>query len=201
MFKDIIRYSDMDIAEGEAVFVCGESGSGKSTLLKLLNGAASADSGEILYAGKSVDEYDPVMLRREVLLCGQSVYLFDGSVEDNFTEYYKYRDLPPVSRDEAHTYLKICAADFPLDAPCSTMSGGERQRVFTSICLSFRPKVLLLDEPTSALDDTTANMMMANIKVFCKENNMTLIVVSHNQALSESFADCTITLTGGGSCE
>ncbi|MDR0306860.1 MAG: energy-coupling factor ABC transporter ATP-binding protein [Chitinispirillales bacterium] len=196
-FKDIIHYPDMEIPQGAATFICGESGSGKSTLLKLLNGIVSAETGEVLYSGRHIEDYDPVTLRRDVLLCGQSTFLFDKSVQENFIEYYKYRDLHPINQDKINTYLKICAANFRLDALCVTMSGGERQRVFTAICLSLRPKVFLLDEPTSALDDMTANTMMSNIKAFCNENNITLIVVSHNRALAQAYADNTIMLAGG----
>jgi len=196
-FKDIIHYPDIEIAEGYVTFICGESGCGKSTLLKLLNGVISADRGEILYANKPIEKYDPIALRREVVLCGQSPFLFDGNIQENFEEYYKYRDLPKIIPEEAHKYLKICAADFPLDAPCTTMSGGEKQRVFTAICLSLHPNVLLLDEPTSALDDVTSNLMITNIKAFCRDRKISLIVVSHNKVLAESHADYTILLTGG----
>jgi putative ABC transport system ATP-binding protein len=77
------------------------------------------------------------------------------------------------------------------------MSGGERQRISISICLSLRPKVLLLDEPTSALDDMTSNAVMSNLKTFCHENNITLIIISHNKALAQTYADNIITLEGG----
>jgi len=132
-----------------------------------------------------------------VLLCGQSAYLFDGSVQQNFAEYYNYRDLPPIDPDKANAYLNICSARVGPDALCATMSGGERQRVFIAICLSFLPKVIMLDEPTSALDDETANAMMSNIKAFCKEHGATLITVSHNKKLSAMYADYTIMLERG----
>jgi putative ABC transport system ATP-binding protein len=196
-FKDILHYPHLEIAEGVVTFVCGESGCGKSTLLKLLGGTVSADGGEVLYRGKSVESYNPVELRREVLLCGQAAYLFAGSVRDNFAEYYRYRDLPCLADNEINLFLEICAARFPLDAPCATMSGGECQRVFTAICLSFRPAVLLLDEPTSALDDETAAAVMAGICGYCQENGITLVVVSHNRALAERFAGRVIVLEGG----
>jgi putative ABC transport system ATP-binding protein len=197
VYKNLIYYPNIEIAENSTTFICGESGSGKSTLLKLLNGVVSADSGEILYAGNPIEEYDPVIFRREVLLCGQSAYLFDGNIRDNFSDYYKYRELSALSTVEIMQYLKICAAEFSLDTNCAKMSGGERQRIFTAICLSMRPKVLLLDEPTSALDDETSNMVMKNIKNFCNKNTITLIVVSHNKALSEIYADSTVLLEGG----
>lgn len=197
-FKNIIHYPDIQISENSITFICGESGCGKSTLLKLLNGVISADEGEILYVGKSITLYDPIMLRREVLLCGQSAFLFDGSIEENFARYYQYRDLSYENEEEAKNYLKICAAEFPLDFSCTTMSGGEKQRVFTAICLSFQPRVLLLDEPTSALDDATADMMMENIKYYCKKEEITLIVVSHNKELARKYADDVIIIGGDG---
>jgi putative ABC transport system ATP-binding protein len=196
-FKDILRYPELEIAEGVVTFVCGESGCGKSTLLKLLNGTASADAGAVFYQGKPVEGYDPVELRREVLLCGQAAYLFAGNIKENFAEYYRYRGLPCPDDGEINLFLELCAARFPLDAPCATMSGGECQRVFAAVCLSFRPRVLLLDEPTSALDDETAAAAMAGIGGYCQENGITLVVVSHNKALAERFAERVILLEGG----
>jgi len=196
-FKNIINYPALEITEGRVTFICGESGCGKSTLLKLLNGTASADSGEILYAGKPLEEYEPVLLRREILLCGQSSFLFDGNIAENFAQYYKYRELPPPEPEKYHEHLKICSAEFSEDADCTTMSGGERHRAFLAICLSLKPKVLLIDEPTAALDDATASAVLGNIKAFCAENNITLIVVSHSRALAEAYADDVIILGGG----
>ncbi|MCL1904100.1 MAG: ABC transporter ATP-binding protein [Oscillospiraceae bacterium] len=193
-FKNIIDYPDMEIRSNEVTFICGESGSGKSTLLKLLNGMNSPSAGEVLYLGKNINDYNPITLRREVLLCGQSPFLFDGSIRDNFDEFYKYRELSPINASDILKYLKICAADFETTAGCGTMSGGERQRVFIAICLSFCPKVLLIDEPTSALDDLTANTLMSNVKEFCKNNGITPIVVSHNKTLADVYGDSIITL-------
>ncbi|MDR0766893.1 MAG: energy-coupling factor ABC transporter ATP-binding protein [Methanosarcinales archaeon] len=199
-FKDIIRYPDIQIQQNRITFICGESGYGKSTLLKLLSGAVSPDAGEVFYNDKPNADYDPILLRREVLLCGQSAFLFDSSIRKNFEQYYSYRDLPAISPEQMQMYLKICAIDISLDTPCTTMSGGERHRVFIAICLSLRPKVLLLDEPTSALDDMTANTVLTNIRLFCREHKITLIIVSHNTALVQSYADDTITLSNN-TCE
>lgn len=197
-YKDIIKYPDIDIFQNQTTFLCGESGCGKSTLLKLLNGVVSAGSGTITYKGKPVEEYDPTKLRREVLLVGQSVYLFDGTIRENFQEYYAYRDLSLISDEKIREYLKLCAADFPLTEPCKNMSGGERQRIYIAICMSLMPKVLMMDEPTSALDEKNSWIVMENIKEFCTRNGITLIVVSHNTRLAEAFADRTITFCGGG---
>ena len=74
------------------------------------------------------------------------------------------------------------------------MSGGERQRVYIAIFLSFMPDVLMLDEPTSALDNTSSDIMMSNIKNFTKDNEMTTVVVSHYLPLAEKYGDNIIAL-------
>lgn len=193
-FRNIIKYPDIDIKRGRTVFICGESGCGKSTLLRLLNGTLSADSGEIKYNGETIDSLDTVTLRKEVLLVSQTVFLFDETIKSNFIKFYQYRDLLPPPDEQIKKYLNLCCTQLQLDERCDTMSGGERQRVFIAICLSFLPKVLMLDEPTSALDEKTGRNLLHNIKQFCKENEITLIVVSHDKSLVDAFADEKIML-------
>lgn len=196
VFKDLIHYPDLEIAAGRVTTIVGESGAGKTTLLKLLNGVVSPSSGALTYDGTRIEDYDPVALRREVLLCGQSPYLFEGAVRDNFAQFYRYRELVAPDEEQIQATLRLCVADFALDDDCLTMSGGEQQRVFIAICLSFLPRVLLLDEPTSALDDATARTLMTGLKAFCLERNITLVMVSHNSALVSEFADHNIVLAG-----
>jgi putative ABC transport system ATP-binding protein len=193
-FKSIIEYPEISIPSGKAIFLQGPSGVGKSTLLRLFNATLSPDSGSILYNGNDLEELDTILLRQEVLLVGQAVYLFKGTIEDNFKEYYSYRNKDIISQKEMKSYLELCCADFSLDTNCETMSGGERQRVYIAICLSLMPKVLMLDEPTSALDQVTARTLFSNVKQFCLDKGITLLVVSHDASLTEQYADEVISL-------
>ena len=194
-YKNILHYPDIAISQGITTFISGESGAGKSTLLKLLNGILSPTSGTIFYQGKSIDEYDQIALRREILLVGQSSFLFNSTIKENFREYYAYRELATISDEQMNYFLKMCAIDFSLDTACGTMSGGEQQRVFTAINLSFPSNVLMLDEPLSALDEKNANTLMENIKNHCKEHEKTLIVISHDKTIVEKFADEVINIS------
>lgn len=195
-YKNIIHYPYIEIESEQVTFICGDSGCGKSTLLKLLNGVVSPQMGEIMYNGKNIKDLDTVELRKNLLLVSQSIHLFDKTIAHNFIEFYSYRDLPAPTDEEIKSYLSICCADFPLDMHCTSMSGGERQRVYIAIYLSFMPKVLMLDEPTSALDTQNSITMMQNIISYCKEKSITMIAVSHDKSLSKQFADKVITLEG-----
>lgn len=196
-FMDKITYPDLTIQKKSTVFIRGESGSGKSTLLKLFSGLENPSSGTIYYNDIDIKSLDTIKLRQEVLMSPQSFYLFDGTIKDNFQEYYSYRELPVIDDEKIKEYLDICMLDEKLDKDTLTMSGGERQRVFTSICLSLLPEVIMLDEPTSALDEVNAHQMLMNIRDFTEKHDMTLIVVSHDKKLSHDFADQIIDLSGG----
>ena len=197
VFQSIIRYPEIRISRGKTTFIHGPSGCGKSTLLKLINGTVSPGQGQIFYDGEDIEKIDTIRLRREILLVGQSVFLFTGTIEENFIKYYGYRDLDPPGKEAIQKFLSICSADFPLETRCETMSGGERQRVYIAIFLSFMPKVLIMDEPTSALDSLSAETMMNNIKRFSTENDITAIVVSHSLSLAEKYGDQMIVLERG----
>lgn len=193
-FDEFIDYKDIKIEKNKSNFIVGKSGTGKSTLLKLFNGTLSSSSGSIFYSGKDISEVDTIILRQEILLISQTVFLFDMSVKENFKEYYSYRDLPLPSEEEMRFFLDLCSVPVSLESSCTTMSGGERQRVYTAIFLSFKPKVLMLDEPTSALDKQTGITVIKNILDFCRENEITVVAVSHDGNLTEKFAENIITI-------
>lgn len=192
--KFIKEYDDFTINKNEIVFVVGKSGSGKSTLLKLINNTLQMKSGSIFYKDTNILNIKPVELRRNIMMTSQENFLFDMTIKENFHEFYKLRDLENLTDDEIVKFLKIADFDVDVNLDVEKLSGGEKQRVFLAIALSMRPAVLLLDEPTSALDSSTAFNMMKNIVDYCKNNDITLVVVSHARNLVDEFADKTIDL-------
>ena len=189
IFNDSIHFPNLEIPKNKVTFISGKSGSGKTTLFKLFNGTLTQSSGDIYYNNQNILDLDTITLRKEVLLISQDVFLFDGNIKDNFIEFYKYRGESLLEDGEIKYFLDICSLDFPLDKNCEEMSGGERQRLYIAIFLSFKPKVILLDEPTSALDEENSHIVIGNIISFSKENGITLLVISHDNELANDFAD------------
>lgn len=193
-FQDIIQYPDLRIPSDRVNFLVGRSGSGKSTLLRLFNGTLSPGSGSIFYRGTDLEDLNTIALRREVSLISQTVYLFDCSIRENFRQFYEYREEEMPSEATMRKFLDICCIATSLDKDCVTMSGGERQRVYMAVHLSFLPKVLMLDEPTSALDEENSRSVLKNMLEFCREQNISVVIVSHDHNLTDMYGENIINL-------
>lgn len=196
-FNNIIKYPDLMIKEGRTTFVKGPSGSGKTTLLKLFNAINDISKGEIFYKGVSIKNLDTINLRRQVLLIGQEVFLFQESIKSNFDQFYEYLEKGPTSEKRMQEYLKLTMANFGLEKECINLSGGERARVYLAIFMSLEPEIIMIDEPTAALDKKTASHVLNNVKKYCEINKKTLIVVSHDEDIINKYADEIIDLKEG----
>ncbi len=196
-FKDFIFYEDIHIVKGKINFIIGRSGCGKSTLLKLFNRTENFSYGEILYKEKSITEFDSIELRKEIKLISQSTFLFSGTIKENFNQFYSYCEYSSLTEEEMIYFLKLTEAHFELDMLCDNLSGGEKQRVYIAICLSMKAEIIMLDEPTSALDYNLSIRVLSNIVSYIKENNLTLVVITHDNKLTEMFAENIVDLNGG----
>ncbi len=196
-FKDVLYYTDLHIESGSTTFITGKSGSGKSTLLKLLNKTANPSAGEMFYKGTPLSECESISLRKQVTLISQTLFLFPGTLRENFIQFYQYCEKPQPSENTMRDYLSLAEASFDLDVSCDTLSGGERQRVYLAICLSFNAETIMLDEPTSALDEDTAHKIMSNLVAYAKDAGKTLIIISHDHGLVERYADVALDISRG----
>lgn len=193
-FLDILEYPDLSIEPSLFNFLTGKSGVGKSAFLRMLNRSNPTPSNSLFIEGIDITHIDPIQLRKDYLLCGQNVFLFNGTIEDNFNEFYELRKLPLISQDKMRSFLSLVMSTFDIDAKVDSMSGGERQRIYLAIFVSMATKVLLLDEPTSALDKATGHQVIQNIKTYTQANSIGCIIISHDEALATEFADAFIHL-------
>ncbi|MFB0918554.1 MAG: ABC transporter ATP-binding protein [Clostridiaceae bacterium] len=196
-FKDIIEYPEIKIKENTYTFITGESGAGKSTYLRLLNKTLLPSAGTINYRGQDIKDLPPLEYRRKVVLIPQEVFLIEGTIKENFDFYYDSIERARLNEVEIQQILRVCIADFPLTSQCGLLSGGERQRVFLAIFMSLYPDVLLLDEPTAALDEANSLKLLTNINEFGRSHNISIIVICHNDELTNQFAEEIIEIKRG----
>ena len=186
-----------EIAKGEFVVIVGPSGAGKTTVLNILGGMDKATSGKVLVDGRDIAQYSSRQLthyRREDI----------GFV-------FQFYNLVPnlTALENVELALQICK--HPLDAKTvleevglqnrlgnfpAQLSGGEQQRVSIARALAKNPKLLLCDEPTGALDYQTGKAILKLLQDMCREKGMTVIVITHNSALTP-MADRVIKIKNG----
>jgi len=188
-YKDILHIKAVDIEEKKVTTLFGESGSGKTTLMKLLNQLISYDEGEIIYNNKPIEAYDPIELRRDVVMLAQTPAMFEGNVRDNLLIGLKFAEKEIAADDELLNALEIVQLQKGLNEGVDSLSGGEKQRLsFARVILMDAP-VYLLDEPTSALDEDTEMTVMEQFCRHARQKGKTIIMVTHSRTVAETFSD------------
>ncbi len=188
-YKDILNVKNLKIKRHTVTSIVGQSGSGKTTLLRLLNKLISCDSGEIFYNNEPLSTIDSVELRRDIVMLPQSPAIFNGSIKDNLLIGLKFSEKSPISDDKLYDILKIVKLQKELGQDAEKLSGGEKQRIALGRVMLMKPEVLLLDEPSSALDEETEHMIIEALVNYTKENNKTLIMVTHSKKVASRFSD------------
>lgn len=196
-YKDILDIHELDIPEQRVTCIVGESGSGKTTLLRLLNHLISCDEGEIRFRNTLMSEWDPIELRRKVIMLSQSPAIFEGTVRDNLLIGFKFSEKPPVEDSQLRDALEIVRLPKDLSQESNSLSGGEKQRLAMARVLLLKPQVFLLDEPSSALDEETAQFVMEQLTNYVKHQKKTMIMVTHSKAVVQSFAEHIVELKSG----
>ena len=186
-----------EISKGEFVVVVGPSGAGKTTVLNILGGMDTATEGNVYVDGSNIAEYNSHQL---------TAYR-----RDDIGFVFQFYNLVPnlTALENVELAMQICKN--PLDAKkvlCEVgledrmgnfpaqLSGGEQQRVSIARALAKNPKLLLCDEPTGALDYQTGKAILKLLQDMCSEKGMTVIVITHNSALTP-MADRVIHIKNG----
>lgn len=186
-----------EIKKGEFVIIVGPSGAGKSTVLNILGGMDTSDKGEITVDGKRVDAFN----RKDLILYRRNdigfVFQFYNLMQ-NLTALENVELASQISEramDASEVLRKVGLYERKDNFP-SQLSGGEQQRVSIARALAKRPKLLLCDEPTGALDYVTGKEILKLLQDTCRKENMTVIVITHNTAITP-MADRIIKIKNG----
>lgn len=187
---EALRGVDLNVEKGEMLAIMGRSGSGKSTLLTLLGGVDMPTSGQVILEGIDLstmtDEQRTLIRRRRIGFIFQQFNLLPiFSAEENAALPL---ELDGVPRDEARKraveMLDLVGLANRRDHIPGKMSGGEQQRVAIARALAIQPTFLLADEPTGSLDSSNSERVMTLLRSLVDEHQQTMIVVTHDPAVS-----------------
>lgn len=185
------------IEKGEFVIIVGPSGAGKTTVLNILGGMDTATSGKVMVDGQDVALYNGRNLTRyrrdDIGFVFQFYNLVQNLTARENVELAAQICREPLDADKVlkEVGLEQRAGNFP-----AQLSGGEQQRVSIARALAKNPKLLLCDEPTGALDYQTGKQILKLLQDTCREKNMTVIVITHNTAITP-MADHVIEIKNG----
>lgn len=208
---EVLKGIDLEVKKGEVVGIIGPSGGGKSTLLRCATTLEQITSGKIVIAGETLvstshsgltqytDKKTLKEIRGKFGLVFQNFNLFPHfSVRRNITESLIH--VHKKSREEADEICnellkKLGMADKANAYPCN-LSGGQQQRVSIARALAVNPEILFFDEPTSALDPELTSGILKVIRELAEEN-MTMVIVTHEMAFARDVADKLVFMDGG----
>ncbi|MGE8203198.1 phosphate ABC transporter ATP-binding protein [Heyndrickxia sp. NPDC080065] len=183
------------VAKGEIVTIIGPSGSGKSTILSLCNLLITPDEGEVRIHGKEVLEWDIQELRRQVGIAFQSGTMIKGTALHNLTLPAR---LQGRTLEDPKKYMDYVGLEEELlSREAKELSGGQRQRLSLARTLVNNPSVLLLDEVTSALDSISAHEVEELILRINREQDTTILWVTHDLSQAERVGDQTWLIMDG----
>lgn len=189
--------ASFEVEKGEICVIVGESGAGKTTLLNILGGMDSLTSGSVTVDGVDISKFNKRQLTDYRRYDIGFVFQFYNLIP-NLTAIENVEIAAQLSKDSLDAAavleqvgLKDRTGNFP-----AQLSGGEQQRVAIARALAKRPKLLLCDEPTGALDYKTGKSILKLLQDTSRANNMTVIIITHNHALT-AMADRVISVKSG----
>ncbi|MBC7110342.1 MAG: ABC transporter ATP-binding protein [Archaeoglobi archaeon] len=192
----------MGVSEGEFLAIMGPSGSGKSTLLNLIGCLDRPTKGKVIINGTEISDLSDrelTRLRRDVIgfIFQQYNLIPTLTALENIELPMIFRGVEKEERKKrAMELLATMGLERLAYRKPNEMSGGQQQRVAIARALANRPKILLGDEPTGNLDSKTEREIMELLRRLNDEERLTVILVTHNQSLSE-YADRVVKIRDG----
>jgi osmoprotectant transport system ATP-binding protein len=198
--REVLRPTDLTVAEGRTLALIGPSGCGKSTLLRLMIGLALPDRGEVLFRGERLAPESLVATRRRMGYVLQDGGLFPHlTAAGNAALLARHVGWPDarVRARLAELAAMVHLADDALARYPAELSGGQRQRVSLVRALMLEPEVLLLDEPLGALDPMIRAELQDELRAVFRRLGTTVVLVTHDMAEAAFFGDRIALLRDG----
>lgn len=181
----------LNIEEGSSVAILGKSGSGKSTLMHAISGLDKPQKGRVLIDGEDILRLRPRATDRfraqKMGFIFQSFFVEGGeSCYDNVSLALETAGVARIGRKK-RIIEALEAVDLgdKIKSRAKDLSGGQKQRLAIARAIVGRPQILFADEPTGNLDSATSKVIEDLLFNYCKENNATLIIVTHDEDLAQ----------------
>ena len=193
---------NLQIQDGEFVYIIGPTGSGKSTLIKLLDGEEIPTSGNVVVNKVNVGKLKNskvYLYRRRIGVVFQDYRLLPNkTVFENVAYALEVLDLPKDKiRKRTRDVLKLVELSDKANAFPHQLSGGQQQRVAIARAISKRPAILIADEPTGNLDPKMTDEIVDMLERINEEEHTTILVVTHNPVMVKEHPKRTITIESG----
>jgi D-methionine transport system ATP-binding protein len=193
---------NLEIPEGSIFGIIGYSGAGKSTLIRLINLLERPNEGQVIINQKDFTALDARSLRQERANIGMIFQHFNllqtKTVAANIEMPLKLLGVSKAEREKRlNELLEFIDLKHKKDAFPDELSGGQKQRVGIARALANHPKILLCDEATSALDPQTTKSVLALLKKINKEQNITIVMVTHEMDVIETVCDYVAVMEQG----
>jgi len=190
---------NLNIADGEFVYIVGQSGGGKTTLIRLLNSEIVPDKGTILVDGINVGKLPNRKVpkyRRTIGVVFQEFDLLERkTVFENVAYALEVIDMKKEPlRQRVRECLRIVGLTDKANSLPHQLSGGQRQRVAIARAFAGKPKIIIADEPTGNLDYETAEEMLKSLERLNTEEGTTVLMVTHQAELIRKYPKRVITI-------
>ncbi len=200
--RSVLNNLSFNVKEGTGYVLLGRSGTGKSVTLKLICGLLQPDAGSVKVAGVDITGMDSTALtpvRKQMGFLFQSAALFD-SISVGANVAFALKRNTDKSSEEIHqraqSVLESVGLGKEYDKMPSDLSGGMRKRAGLARALALEPSILLVDEPSAGLDPITS-AEIDDLLLHVKQNNTTLVVVTHNIPSARVLGDRLAFLDNG----
>ena len=185
--KDILKNVSIEIQEGDILGFIGPNGAGKTTTIKLILGLQKINSGEVKINGYDIkNQFEKAIERVGTIVENPDLYMYMSGLDNlkMIARLYKNVDLKRI--DEV---IKLVGLENRIKDKVSKYSLGMRQRLGIAQAILHKPNLLILDEPTNGLDPEGIKQLRDLLTKLAKEENMAILISSHNLAELESFCN------------
>lgn len=196
--KTVISQFSLQLNQGETACLLGASGCGKTTILRAIAGFEPIYAGEIFLDGHLIAKagYMVAPEQRHIGMMFQDYALFPHLTVEKNIAFGLHRLPKEQARKITQDMLALIELSAYATAYPHELSGGQQQRVALARAIAPSPKLLLLDEPFSNLDVNTREKLAQEVRDILKEKNLSAVLVTHNQAEADVFADQVIYVGG-----